>query len=98
VDKDVVGSQVRVIDLTAGPIDYLDTGGDGPTVVLLHGVLMNHRVWDHVLTELTPTFRCTAPALPLGAHRQPMRCYFISWPAAAGSGSMWRWQLWSSPR
>jgi hypothetical protein len=56
---------------------------------------MNHSVWHDVITELTPTFRCIAPALPLGAHRQPMRCYFISWPAAAGSGSMWRWQLWS---
>jgi hypothetical protein len=42
VDKDIVGSQVSMIDLTAGPIDYLDIGGDGPTVVLLHGVLMKH--------------------------------------------------------
>jgi pimeloyl-ACP methyl ester carboxylesterase len=61
------------IDLSAGPIDYADTGGDGPTVVLLHGVLMNHTVWRDVITELTPTFRCIAPTLPLGAHRQPMR-------------------------
>jgi pimeloyl-ACP methyl ester carboxylesterase len=26
-----------------------------------------------VITELTPTLRCIAPTLPLGAHRQPMR-------------------------
>ena len=35
-------SQPNMIDLSAGSIDYIDTGGDGPTVVLLHGVLMNH--------------------------------------------------------
>jgi pimeloyl-ACP methyl ester carboxylesterase len=63
----------NTIDLSAGPIDYVDTGGDGPTVVPVHGVLMNHTVWRHVITELTPKFRCIAPTLPLGAHRQPMR-------------------------
>lgn len=61
-----------MIDLSAGQIDYLDTGGDGPTVVLLHGVLMNHSVWRSVITKLAPSFRCVAPTLPLGAHRQPM--------------------------
>jgi pimeloyl-ACP methyl ester carboxylesterase len=68
-------SQTRpgTIDLSAGPIDYLDTGDDGPTVVLLHGVLMNHSVWRGVITKLAPTFRCIAPTMPLGAHRQPMR-------------------------
>lgn len=61
------------VELSAGPIDYLDSGGDGPTVVLLHGVLMNYTVWRGVIAELTPAFRCIAPTLPLGAHRQPMR-------------------------
>jgi pimeloyl-ACP methyl ester carboxylesterase len=66
-------SDVRTVDLTAGPIDYVDTGGDGSTVVLLHGVLMNNTVWRRVMAELTPALRCVAPTLPLGAHRQPMR-------------------------
>jgi pimeloyl-ACP methyl ester carboxylesterase len=66
-------TQAGVLDLSAGPIDYLDTGGDGPTVVLLHGVLMNYSVWRGVIKKLAPTFRCIAPTLPLGAHRQPMR-------------------------
>jgi pimeloyl-ACP methyl ester carboxylesterase len=61
------------IELSAGHIDYLDTAGDGPIVVLLHGVLMNNTVWGGVITKLAPTFRCIAPTLPLGAHRQPMR-------------------------
>lgn len=57
--------------LTAGPIDYTDTGGDGPTVVLLHGLLMNETLWRKVIPRL-PGFRCIAPALPLGGHRRPM--------------------------
>jgi hypothetical protein len=28
------------IELSAGTIEYEDTGGDGPTLVLLHGLLM----------------------------------------------------------
>jgi pimeloyl-ACP methyl ester carboxylesterase len=66
-------SDVSTVDLTAGPIDYVDTGGEGPTVVLLHGVLMNNTVWRGVMAELTPALRCVAPTLPLGAHRRPMR-------------------------
>jgi pimeloyl-ACP methyl ester carboxylesterase len=65
--------QPTTIDLSAGPIDYVDTGGVGPTVVLLHGVLMNYTVWRDVIAELAPAFRCIAPTLPLGSHRQPMR-------------------------
>jgi hypothetical protein len=69
----ISNTQRSTIDLSAGPIDYIDAAGDGPTVVLLHGVLMNHTVWREVIAELTPTFRCITPTLPLGAHRQPMR-------------------------
>lgn len=53
-------SQPKTIELSAGPIDYIDTGGAGPTVVLLHGVLMNHTVWRDVIAELAPEFRCIA--------------------------------------
>jgi pimeloyl-ACP methyl ester carboxylesterase len=42
----ISNTQRSTIDLSAGPIDYIDTAGDGPTVVLLHGVLMNHTVWQ----------------------------------------------------
>jgi pimeloyl-ACP methyl ester carboxylesterase len=47
-------SRPDTIELSAGPIDYVDTGGDGPTVVLLDGVLMSHTVWRDVNAELTP--------------------------------------------
>ena len=61
------------IDLSAGPVEYLDTGGPGPCVVFTHGVLMNATLWREVITRLRPDHRCIAPTLPLGAHRLAMR-------------------------
>ena len=43
------------IDLSTGTLDYVDTGGDGPTVVLLHGLLMDSSLWDGPLADLPPT-------------------------------------------
>jgi pimeloyl-ACP methyl ester carboxylesterase len=60
------------IELSAGTIDYEDTGGDGPTLVLLHGLLMDASLWDDVIADLSVDHRCVAPTLPLGAHRHPM--------------------------
>ena len=60
------------IDLSAGTLDYLDTGGDGPAVVLLHGLLMDSSLWDGPIADLSIDHRCIAPTLPLGAHRHPM--------------------------
>ena len=61
------------VDLTAGTLDYEDTGGDGPIIVLLHGLLMDGAQWRHVVTDLRADFRCVMPTLPMGAHRRPMR-------------------------
>jgi pimeloyl-ACP methyl ester carboxylesterase len=63
---------VRTLDLPAGTIEYDETG-EGPPVVLLHGLLMDHTVWDRVLPLLPTGFRYLRPVLPLGAHRIPMR-------------------------
>jgi pimeloyl-ACP methyl ester carboxylesterase len=57
------------IELSAGTIDYEDTGGEGPTLVLLHGLLMDASLWDDVIADLSVDHRCVAPTLPLGAHR-----------------------------
>ena len=51
---------------------YSDTGGDGPVVVLLHGVLMNGTLWDTVVDGLGDRYRCIVPELPFGAHTTPM--------------------------
>jgi pimeloyl-ACP methyl ester carboxylesterase len=62
-----------LIELSAGPIEYEDSGGDGPAVVLVHGLAMDWRQWRKVVDELDGEFRCVMPVLPMGAHRQPMR-------------------------
>jgi pimeloyl-ACP methyl ester carboxylesterase len=64
---------MREIELSAGTVEYEDTGGDGPTVVLLHGLLMDASLWRETIADLSADHRCLAPTLPLGAHRHPMR-------------------------
>ncbi|HUA75535.1 MAG TPA: alpha/beta hydrolase [Solirubrobacteraceae bacterium] len=61
------------IELTAGTIEYEDSGGKGPVLVLLGGGLIDARVWDPLVAELRGEHRCIVPTLPLGAHRKPMR-------------------------
>ena len=61
------------IELSAGTIEYEDTGGDGPAIVLLAGLLMDATLWHGVVARLSSGHRCIAPTLPLGAHRHPMR-------------------------
>jgi pimeloyl-ACP methyl ester carboxylesterase len=79
-DHDVVDAldekrqaMTRRIELSAGMVEYQDTGGDGPPIVLLHGLMMDASIWDDVLDGLYVDFRCIAPTLPLGAHRHHMR-------------------------
>jgi pimeloyl-ACP methyl ester carboxylesterase len=64
---------MKQVELSAGTIEYQDTGGDGPVVVLLHGLLMDASLWDQVIAGLAPGYRCVAPTLPLGAHRHAIR-------------------------
>jgi pimeloyl-ACP methyl ester carboxylesterase len=60
------------IELSAGTLEYEDTGGVGPVVVLLHGLLMDSSLWEGVAGYLSRDHRCIAPTLPLGAHRRPI--------------------------
>ena len=60
------------IELSAGTLDYEDTGGDGPAIVLLSGLVMDASLWEDVIAELSPEHRCIAPTLPMGAHRHAM--------------------------
>ena len=41
------------LEVSAGTIEYRDTGGDGPVVVLLHGLLMDESLWDAVIADLS---------------------------------------------
>ena len=60
------------VELSVGTIDYQDTGGDGPILVFLHGLIMDGTVWRHVVSELRSDYRCVLPTWPLGGHRHPM--------------------------
>src|SRR5215211_4069959 len=62
----------QTLDLTAATIDYEDTGGDGPVVLFVHGLLVNGTLWRKVVKPLDG-FRCIVPTLPLGSHRTPAR-------------------------
>lgn len=59
------------IELSAGVIDYQDTGGDGPVLVFSHGLPMSHTQWRKVV-PLLPGYRCVLPTLPMGGHRRPV--------------------------
>ena len=61
------------VELSAGTIEYEDTGGAGPAIVLLHGVGMDGSLWRGVVAGLRSDYRCVVPTLPLGGHRRPMR-------------------------
>jgi pimeloyl-ACP methyl ester carboxylesterase len=61
------------VELSCGTVEYTDTGGDGPVLVLLHGLVMDASLWDGVMAGLSADHRCVAPTLPLGAHRVPVR-------------------------
>jgi pimeloyl-ACP methyl ester carboxylesterase len=61
------------VELSAGTVQYQDSGGDGPVVVLLHGLLMDASLWDAVVADLRVDHRCVVPTLPLGAHASPLR-------------------------
>jgi pimeloyl-ACP methyl ester carboxylesterase len=52
------------VELSAGTIEYQDTGGDGPVVVLLHGLAMGGSLWRHVVGELRGDHRGGADPAP----------------------------------
>ena len=65
-------SATREIDLSAGTIEYADTG-TGEPIVFVHGLLANDVLWSRLVPQLESDFRCIVPVLPLGAHRRPMK-------------------------
>jgi pimeloyl-ACP methyl ester carboxylesterase len=58
--------------LESGRIDYLDTGGELPPLVLIGGLAIGSSLWDAVVDDLHDDFRCIVPTLPWGTHRHPM--------------------------
>ncbi len=60
-----------MLDLPQGSIRYHDCG-KGPTLLFVHGLLVNGDLWRNVVPQLSADYRCIVPDLPLGSHRQPM--------------------------
>lgn len=60
------------VELSCGTIDYIDTNGPGPIILLLHGLAMDYSLWRDVIADLRRDHRCIAPTLPAGAHRYPV--------------------------
>ena len=44
-------------------MSYVDTGGDGPLIVFLHGNPTSSYLWRNVIKEVAPVARCLAPDL-----------------------------------
>lgn len=61
------------VEVSAGRIEYGDTGGEGPVLVMLPGLAMDGRLWQGVIEALGDGYRCLTPVLPFGAHEQAMR-------------------------
>lgn len=66
------GASLKEIELSAGTIRYRDSGA-GPSIVFVHGLLVDGTLWRKVVPALEGRFRCLVPDWPLGAHGVPMR-------------------------
>jgi pimeloyl-ACP methyl ester carboxylesterase len=64
--------QRKEIDLAAGRIRYREAGSGKP-VVFVHGYLVDGRLWDGVVDQLSDRCRCLAPDWPIGSQQIAMR-------------------------
>ena len=62
---------MNTIELSAGTIEYLDTGGAGSVLVLLHGLMMDASLWDGPIADLSADHRCRRVHGP----PRPARCH-----------------------
>ena len=56
------------VHTSSGPASYIDTGGPGRPVLLVHGVGSSSYLWRNVIAELDGERRCVAFDLPLHGH------------------------------
>ncbi|GAC1610970.1 MAG: alpha/beta fold hydrolase [Mycobacteriales bacterium] len=50
--------------MAAEPLAHLDTGGDLPSIVLIHGMTFSKETWNPIVDRLRDRFRCLAVDLP----------------------------------
>jgi pimeloyl-ACP methyl ester carboxylesterase len=63
--------QRREVALPSGTIRYREAG-EGRPVVFVHGYLVDGRLWDGVVDNLSDRCRCIAPDWPIGAQQVAM--------------------------
>ena len=63
--------ETKEVRLEQGIVRYREAG-EGPTIVFVHGILVNGTLWREVIPPLAGRFRCIALDLPLGGHRVPL--------------------------
>ena len=72
-----------LIDVPQGRIRVREIG-DGEPLLLVHGFLVDGRLWDGVAERLSSDYRCIVPDLPFGSHRTAMnKSADLSPPGAA---------------
>lgn len=63
--------QRKEVQLPQGTIRYREAG-EGKPIVFVHGYLVDGRLWDGVVDQLSDRFRCIAPDWPIAAHQVAM--------------------------
>ena len=71
LDLDATLGPQQEVRLPGGTVRYRERGA-GPTLLFVHGLLVNGALWRKVVPELAPDFRCIAPDWPLGSHEVPL--------------------------
>jgi pimeloyl-ACP methyl ester carboxylesterase len=64
--------QLKILQLPQGPVPYLEQG-QGQAIVFVHGLMVDNKIWQPLLSELSQGLRCILPNWPLGAHSMPMK-------------------------
>ncbi|MDH4201187.1 MAG: alpha/beta hydrolase, partial [Spirochaetia bacterium] len=63
----------NTVSLEAGTIEYYTYGSPkSQPILFIHGVLVNHKLWELICPKLAENYYCIVPTWPLGAHTQPL--------------------------
>lgn len=57
-----IPNDTKWLEVNGYPMTYQDAGS-GPTVVLIHGSIVDYRTWEPTVSELSSRFRVVAPSL-----------------------------------
>ncbi|MQS09007.1 alpha/beta fold hydrolase [Streptomyces sp. IF17] len=71
-DREAPGSmryESEQVATDGGVITVRRAGHDGPTLLFVHGMMVNGHVWDPLVEHLGDRYRVVLPDLPLGGHR-----------------------------